>query len=125
MKPPHYLIAKYIPDLRRMEPRNIGVVVWTPGAVDARFVAEKPDHPGQLDRRSIPSFVTSPDAFRQWVVYWRREMEKSEIEPVAGGARVARSSPEYLSTLMSGNRGNFHLVEGGVLLDPLEPEELP
>ena len=125
MKTPRYLIAKYIPDLRRMEPRNIGVVVWAPGTVDARFVAEKPDHPGQLDGRSIPAFVTSPDAFRQWIASWRREMEKPEIEPVTGGARVARSSPEFLSALMSGNRGNYHLVEGGFLLDPLQPEELP
>jgi hypothetical protein len=125
MKTPRYLIAKYIPDLRRMEPRNIGVVVWTPEAVDARFVAEKPDRPGQLAGRDIPTFVTSPDVFRQWIAYWRREMEKTEIDPVLGGARVARSSPEFLSALMSGNRGNFQLVEGGFLLDPLEPEELP
>ncbi|MGP0067620.1 MAG: hypothetical protein ACLQGP_28995 [Isosphaeraceae bacterium] len=125
MKTPRYLIAKYVPDLRRMEPRNIGVIVWTPGAMDARFVAEKLDRPGQLDGRSIPSFVTSADALRQWVGFWRREIEKPEIEPVTGGTRVARSSPEFLSALMSGNRGNFQLVEGGFLLDPLEPEELP
>ncbi len=125
MKTPRYLIAKYVPDLRRMEPRNIGVIVWTPGAMDARFVAEKPDRPGQLDGRSIPSFVTSADALRQWVTFWRREIEKFEIEPVMGGARVARTSPEFLAALMSGNRGNFQLVEGGFLLDPLGPEELP
>ena len=125
MKTPCYLIAKYIPDLRRMEPRNIGVVVWTPEAVDARFVAEKPDRPGQFDGRDIPAFVTNPDVFRQWVAYWHREMQKPEIEPAMGGARVARRSPEFLSALMSGNRGNFQLVEGGFLLDPLEPEELP
>jgi hypothetical protein len=33
MKTPRYLIANYIPDLRRMEPRNIGVVLWALGAV--------------------------------------------------------------------------------------------
>ena len=39
MNTPKYLIAKYIPDLNRMEPRNIGIVVWSPEGIEARFLA--------------------------------------------------------------------------------------
>lgn len=55
MNTPRYLIAKYIPDLRRMEPRNIGVIVWSPQGVAARFAAEKADTDGDVDGRSLPS----------------------------------------------------------------------
>ena len=54
---PNYLVAKYISDLHRMEPRNIGIIVWTRSAVSARFVAERPNKPGEIDGRSIPPFV--------------------------------------------------------------------
>ena len=60
MSTPRYLIAKYIPDLQRVEPQNIGVIVWAPGVAAARFAAEKADRPGEVDGRSIPSFVTCP-----------------------------------------------------------------
>ena len=40
MNTPRYLLAKYIPDPLRMEPRNIGVVLWAEGNVAARFVGE-------------------------------------------------------------------------------------
>ena len=35
MATPRFLIAKYAPDLRRMEPRNIGVIVWNEGTTAA------------------------------------------------------------------------------------------
>ena len=40
MNTPRYLLAKYIPDHLRMEPRNIGVVLWAEGNVTARFFGE-------------------------------------------------------------------------------------
>ena len=33
-----FLVAKYIPDMRRPEPRQIGVIVWTHGKLSARFL---------------------------------------------------------------------------------------
>jgi hypothetical protein len=117
MKTPRYLIAKYIPDLGRMEPRNIGVVVWSPDGVEARFLAEKADRPGEVDGRSIPAFVTSTHAYKQWVLFWRGELTRPEIEPLRGRGRVARGRPEYLDVLQGTGRGNFVLAEGGFLLD--------
>lgn len=122
---PRFLIAKYVPDLGRMEPRNIGVVVWTPEAVDARFAAEMAGRPGIVDGRSIPSFVTSPAAYRQWIAFWRAELSRTVIEPIEGGDRVARGSPGFLDVLAGSGRGNFLLADGGFLLDAVGPDELP
>ena len=125
MSTPRYLIAKYIPDLQRVEPRNIGVIVWAPGVAAARFAAEKADRPGEVDGRSIPSFVTSPSAYKQWIRYWCNELAKDDIAPVGGGPRVNRSSGDFLATLQSSSKGNFVLVEGGYLLDSVDADDLP
>ncbi len=69
--------------------------------------------------------MTSSTAYKQWVRFWRIEIEKSEIEPISGGCKVARSSSEFLSVLQTANKGNFVLVEGGLLLDPVNSEEMP
>jgi hypothetical protein len=108
--PPRYLVAKYISDLQRMEPRNIGVVVWTSGSVAARFAAERPGGTGDIDGRSVPAFVTSTAAYKQWVDFWRDLFRAS---PGAGGKVRNR----WAEILKATSRGNFWLAEGGVVLD--------
>jgi hypothetical protein len=120
-----YLVAKYIPDLRRYEPRNIGVIIWSPEGVEARFFAEKENQPGVIDGRSVPSFVTNLSAYKQWVQYWRSEIQKSETRPVLGGEPVAQDSPKFTEALKTANRGNFFLTDGGFLLDKISSDQLP
>jgi hypothetical protein len=77
-----------------------------------------------VDNHRIPSFVTSGEAYRQWVAFWRAELTRSEIQPLRSRTKVSRSSPELLSALQTTARGNFVLAEGGFLLDPVPREEL-
>lgn len=124
MTTPRYLIAKYIGDLRRVEPRNIGVILWTPAGVAARFLAERADRPGAVDGRRVPSFVTSTGAYKQWIEFWRGELEKTEIESVADpDKKVNRRDPGCLDVLMASGKGNFVLADGGLLLDPVQDVE--
>jgi hypothetical protein len=116
-----YLIAKYVPDLMRGEPRNIGVVLWTPSGVRARFVAERPGKSGEVDGRSIPAFVASTSAFKQWVEYWQGEVGKASIMPLNGGPAVNSSDAAFLDVLAQSSKGSFVLAEGGLLLDPIRP----
>lgn len=113
---PRYLVAKYVSDLQRMEPRNIGVVVWAGGGVSARFLAEKPESPGDIDGRSIPPFVASMGAYKQWVDFWRDELKRGFTKG-AGGDQI-----EYLK---HSSKGNFCLVDGGVILDDVGIKQLP
>jgi len=124
MNTPKYLLAKYIPDLRRGEPRNVGVIAWSAGDVEARFVGEKHGFPGEVDGRSIPSFVTSSQAYKQWIEYWRLQMGRETIIPASGGAAVSRDDANFLTALRAANKGNFVLVDGGFLLDPVSAEDL-
>lgn len=111
-----YLIAKYISDLQRMEPRNIGLIVRTDRAVWARFLAEKGAAPGQVDGRSVPPFVTSPAAYKQWVQFWRDQLSEN--------ATPNQSPRQWLQNLKQTSKANFLLVEGGLILDPIEPSHL-
>ena len=125
MNAPRYFLAKYIPDLLRAEPRNVGVVLWSEKGIAARFLAEKPDRPGEVETRHIPAFVTSRPAYAQWVEFWRVELSRAEIASVSRpGIKVGRNSPDYLDILAASSRGNFVLTEGGRLLDPVgDPQD--
>ncbi len=114
---PRYLVAKYVSDLQRMEPKNIGIIVWTKTAVSARFVAEKINSPGEIDGRSIPPFVTSMAAYRQWVDFWRNELDSKPL-------RAGRTLEKWSDSLKQTGRGNFWLADGGVILQDFQSEEI-
>lgn len=112
-----FLIAKYIPDLRRMEPRNIGVIVWADGRVVARFLGEN----GSPDSPIFPPRylkVRSVDSYRQWLYYWRNMITRTIVTSREGKV-VNISSPEFIDSLKSKSRDQFLLVEGGHLLDDI------
>lgn len=124
MSMPRYLLVKHVPDLERFEPRNIGVIIWTPSAVGARFIADKPDAPGEVDGRSIPDFVRSKTAYRQWVEFWHHELAREVIAPVTGGDAVSRSNPAFVDALLSAGRGDFLVEDGGFVLDIPQDDDL-
>jgi hypothetical protein len=119
-----YLLAKYIPDLHRFEPRNIGVIVWSPLGIEARFLAEYTNRLGEVDGRSIPGFVTSASAYRQWIRYWRDAIAGTGIRPLSGGDVVSSDSPGFIEALQQTGRGNFVVVDAGLVLDDIREEEL-
>lgn len=68
-KQAEWLIARYIPDLRRREPRNIGVVLRMGDLLLSRFLGEVGR--GEVDGRRIHGFVNSVDNYKAWVSYWQ------------------------------------------------------
>jgi hypothetical protein len=101
-----YMVFKYIPDMARMEPRNIGVLLWKDGAIAAKFIQE------------TPKFVTSENAYKQWISYWSTQLQKHELPSMAGTVPVA--SPKFLEALQEGSKGNFYLALGGQIIDNVE-----
>jgi len=119
-----YLVAKYIPDVERMEPRNIGVIVWSPEGVAARFLGER-DTTGEVDGRVVQTLARSVSAYKQWIGFWRSQVESAEIVPATGGERVPRTAPAFVDALKSANKSAYCLVNGGFLLDRVPGAELP
>jgi hypothetical protein len=64
-----WFVAKYVGDLRRQETKNVGVVVFSNGAIETRFLGERED--GTIDGRSVRA-LGSIEIYRAWVEHWRR-----------------------------------------------------
>jgi hypothetical protein len=121
----NYLLAKHIPDMHRFEPRNIGVIVWMPGGeVAARFLAEKPGRPGEIDGRSIPPFVGADGAYRQWIKFWRSYLDADHPTHPLTGAPIDRNDSAFIESLVAASRGHFLLAEGGAVLDEMEEDSI-
>lgn len=112
--PVRYLVAKYIADTWRMEPRNVGVIVVGPTSWAARFVGESPARPGQIDGRSLRGWMGSIAAYRQWIKYWRGLLDQAP-EPFV---------LSVIEQLLQSKEGNFELTEGGALLDQVAADQI-
>jgi hypothetical protein len=71
-----WVVAKYIPDLRRNEPVNIGVILEAGGEIVARFRGERAD--GRIDGRRIGE-ISSAENYKNWIAYWRGSIVDDQI----------------------------------------------
>jgi hypothetical protein len=119
---PRFLIAKYVPDLRRMEPRNVGVIVWSEGETRARFSGEKVN--GHVTV-SPPSHlqIQSKRAYRQWIEYWRAILSKPVLVDNHGKA-IDRKDSSFLGLVMGKSKQQYYLVDGGEFLEKVDPTKL-
>ena len=69
-----YLIAQYLHNPMRHEPRNVGIMVSSGASRAGRFVGEISDT-GEIDRRST-KWTEYPRVYRKWLRYWREQLEK-------------------------------------------------
>jgi len=116
-----FLVAKYARDLKRMEPRNFGVIVWQNGHVGAMFAGESED---EEIRPPKALHVRDKQTYRQWIAYWRSCLESDQIE-VGRGHKADRESPEFVDLLRSTANGNYMLVDGGYVLDAVKQQDIP
>jgi hypothetical protein len=107
-----FLVAKYAPDVARMEPKNIGIVLWSDGVVEPRFIASE-----------TAEFVDDKDNFDRWVSFWESQCKKPEIS-LRGKAAVPRSSEEFLDALRTTQKGNFLLYDAGRVREELATEDV-
>lgn len=95
-----YWVAQYVRDVFKNEAKNVGVFVELDGAVECRFLGETD---GEIDGRKLKLF-SYPDVYRQWVAYWRAEVNRD------------------LRGVIEAPASNYRVVEGGEV-DGLLPEE--
>jgi hypothetical protein len=123
MSVPRYLVAKYVPDPLRMEPRNIGVVVWADGQIGARFLGE---NGSETSRIRVPSrlHVSDRRLYEQWIRYWRQQMSMPALSRGPDGMTAGRETPEFLEALASKSQLGYMLVGGGIVRKEISPHEL-
>lgn len=103
-----WAVAKWVPDLSRNEPVNIGVLLWLDGNVHTRFLGQSDETIDGRQLTGIGPIRPDIDLYRQWVRYWRRAGEKGRtlesllrrragdtfyVEPAGARAPVGGESP--------------------------------
>ena len=83
-----FLVAKYIPDLRRMEPKNIGIIAWNDGRTAARFLGEDDGPPRYLGVRDRNNYA-------QWLTSWRSQLARPFVE-AGRNERVRKQDVNFL-----------------------------
>ncbi|WP_172170946.1 hypothetical protein [Brevibacterium sp. CT2-23B] len=63
-----YFLVKYVPDPRRQEPRNVGVVVENDGDFAFNFIGKAADG-NSIDGRKLRKYGISREAFSPWIEY--------------------------------------------------------
>lgn len=109
-----FLVAKYVADIRRMEPKNIGVIAWHNGVVDGRFA-------GEAEAELKPPKIVSPEqrkGFMKAVQSWRLQFRKPHLPIGGGNDDVLRSAPEFLDALKLYSTRHFMIGEGGHVTAP-------
>ena len=100
-----YLVARYISDLARNEPKNIGVLLASESGVMAKFIGERD---GRIDLRVMRPLVSHTGTYKQWIDYWRYVIAQ-DAEP-----------EQKLDKVLASSRGNYMTVEGEVVYLPPE-----
>jgi len=110
---PKWFVAKYIPDMRRREPINVGVVVDLGGPRLYRFLGQR--HDGSIDGRRL-RWAGSSDNYRAWLNYWVASLQSGEqLDRLCVAHHI--DSNYYLEP--AGERLAGPEVDGETLLDDL------
>jgi len=112
MKYPEFILAKYVPNLSRMEPRNIGIFLWWKGTLCAKFLDDI-EAIRKKDRASYREFVSD----------WNRMIDNKAIETVRGKV-VPTSSPLCLKTILENEEDSFLFVDAGHVSSAIKKSEI-
>lgn len=108
-----YLLAKFAPDINRMEPRNIGVIVWYRGAVAMKM----------LDA-SAADFVQDKGTYARWRALWEKTVAKDVLRSRLNG-KVSRTAEGFLDAVRETQEGNYILVDAGLVTDKITKGDVP
>jgi hypothetical protein len=106
-----FLVAKYMPDPKRREPRNIGVILWTPNRIGYRFLDE-----------DDASFVDDKPTYERWMQFWSHTIDKDDLE--IRGQKTSVRDPQFVNNLLRTQQGNYILEEAGEMLDAIRPRDV-
>lgn len=108
-----WLVAKYVADLERNEPRNVGLVLYDGVEfLQARFLGENASDDG-FDARALKP-MAAPKTYRAWVRYWRTKVREGH-----GTLVVPRTPGDSYFVAYGGSRLVGHVADASAFFDEL------
>jgi hypothetical protein len=117
-----WLIAKYMPDIRRREPTNVGIVLICDSGIYTRFRGE--NTLGQVDGRHVRGVFGSLENYKGWIDYWKTAVAKGDTQKLLKHDPQQNYFLEVGGERVIGNVGLDHQKYIGDLYRDLV-EELP
>lgn len=94
----HWFLVKYIDDIFRNEPINVGVVVTSDGSVGSHFLGQRPD--GTINGQRINKRITGVETYKAWVRFIRKEADRGNLD-----ARIEKLSKRVGESYVIERRG--------------------
>ena len=113
----HFALAKYVPNIRRGEPINVGLFLITPYGTKALFLTEEAWQT-KVKILPLPSGELSAvnqervNIYKEWVRYWERMVTKH------GTAANA------LEELQRYEKHSYYVVEAGKIFDEVQADDV-
>ncbi|HEX8393912.1 MAG TPA: hypothetical protein VF665_16335 [Longimicrobium sp.] len=104
-----YAVARYMPDLFRQEPRNIGVFVVSDSHIAFRLVGQKRDD-GELDLRKVRSVQRDGSVYSEWFAHWTELVERLNRSHYFPSVFADRA----ISALVAASGNMFTIRDGGL-----------
>jgi hypothetical protein len=120
-----YLVAKYVPDVFRNEPVNIGVLTWIDGEVGWKFIGQREEKSTAINGKTqgITGRIKSVQNYKQWIESWVLRLQAPQLHTRHHGT-VNHSSPDFLNALATYGEGSYILEPGGELAEDVDPKEI-
>lgn len=109
MNQQRYLVARFVPDLRRNEPRNIGVMLWTRTRVASKF----------LPTERAEAFGVDAPMYSRWVNFWTSTCDAGNLDLGRDGVVLAKKTSDFMDALLDTQRANFQLVSRGFVKESI------
>ncbi len=121
-----WFVAKYIPDLRRREPRNIGVILVVDGVAHHKFVGDHSDRPLGVEGRNVAKMVASTENYKAWVEHWRIAADEQRVTDLLAKRTTDNYYVERGGFMLAGDAGSPGQILGrlfAMLVDEVPTEK--
>lgn len=122
-----FYIIKFVPDPVRREPRNLGILTWSPRGVGLRFAGASAESRRRIDGRRIAGGgLVSLHTYKQWVTALSDLANSDSIRDLNSGSVVEKSSEGFVNAMRSWCNDAIIIADGGEVFlesidEPLEP----
>lgn len=120
-----FFVARYIPDLLKQEPRNIGVFLPWGDKIYSRFLGERES--GNVDRRQVRGIVNDTEAYQEWVRFWKESPGKRGLYDPVLRETVAAEPMAEMAYFEHVSSGHYAVADAGEALgesDRSNPEDV-
>lgn len=109
-----WYLVQYTADLRKREPRNVGVLLHAGERWLGRFFAET--EPGKVNGHRIRRLQLVKEPYEAWISYYRRKLSENRWEDVE---RAQRRRPANFTTSLGGKIAGADDTDWGAELEKL------